>query len=317
MSDNLEGWTSCMSWMDDGDYRSGTVEMMNSPNTIVAYVKSNNNTLSWGADHQWNSKKWRTLIVVTPELMTTVKNYPYNNNEFSKVCLQLLKDLAVKNLPEWEYQDAVPEVKDEQYHNNISINFETYTMYNDFNHVDENVMMFSNKFYSLTGPYWITYSGEMSCMWCGSVFDASDVEDTESYVIGSCCQDFPTHQEQCDCCWDWYDEEELEWVSGDRLCSACVEEHCVTCAISNNVRYVNDMVTVYLASTPNAPNEATDYSVPIHDIFLSPDTPANRYGWYVDRYSRIPRYDEDQEIYYWNYEDLTDYGLRDIYGISR
>lgn len=40
MSDNDSGWDSCMSWAKKGDYRAGTVEMMNSPYVVVAYVES-------------------------------------------------------------------------------------------------------------------------------------------------------------------------------------------------------------------------------------------------------------------------------------
>ena len=39
-SDNDNGWSSCMSWRDDGCYRMGTVEMMNSPMVICAYFAS-------------------------------------------------------------------------------------------------------------------------------------------------------------------------------------------------------------------------------------------------------------------------------------
>ena len=38
MSDNNSGWESCMSWRNNGCYRRGTVEMMNSPYVIVAYL---------------------------------------------------------------------------------------------------------------------------------------------------------------------------------------------------------------------------------------------------------------------------------------
>ena len=38
MSDNDYGWDSCMGWMNEGEYRLGTVEMMNSPCIVVAYI---------------------------------------------------------------------------------------------------------------------------------------------------------------------------------------------------------------------------------------------------------------------------------------
>ena len=45
MSENNCDWTSCMNWPEGGCYRGGTIEMMNSPMVIVAYLKSANNPL--------------------------------------------------------------------------------------------------------------------------------------------------------------------------------------------------------------------------------------------------------------------------------
>ena len=48
MSDNNCGWESCMSWSGHGGYRQGTVEMMNSPWVVVAYINSDDKYLSIG-----------------------------------------------------------------------------------------------------------------------------------------------------------------------------------------------------------------------------------------------------------------------------
>ena len=42
MSDNESGWESCMNWQNNGCYRQGTVEMMNSPMVVVGYLKAKN-----------------------------------------------------------------------------------------------------------------------------------------------------------------------------------------------------------------------------------------------------------------------------------
>jgi uncharacterized protein YozE (UPF0346 family) len=47
MSDNASNWSSCMSWREDGCYRAGTIEMMNSPCVVVAYLKSAKEDLTW------------------------------------------------------------------------------------------------------------------------------------------------------------------------------------------------------------------------------------------------------------------------------
>jgi hypothetical protein len=56
MSDNDYDWSSCMSWID-GEYRQGTVEMMNSACVIVAYIKGRNDYSI--QNYQWTNKKWR------------------------------------------------------------------------------------------------------------------------------------------------------------------------------------------------------------------------------------------------------------------
>ena len=53
MSDNEENWESCMNWREEGCYRAGTVEMMNSPMVVVVYLKSDETDL-W--NYSWNSK---------------------------------------------------------------------------------------------------------------------------------------------------------------------------------------------------------------------------------------------------------------------
>ena len=59
MSDNTFNWDSCMNWMGCcGDFRLGTIECMNSPYIVVAYVESENEKLVFG-HHEWNSKRWR------------------------------------------------------------------------------------------------------------------------------------------------------------------------------------------------------------------------------------------------------------------
>ena len=48
MSDNDCGWDSCMRWQNGGgEYRQGTVEMMNSPIILEAYLKSDKDMELW------------------------------------------------------------------------------------------------------------------------------------------------------------------------------------------------------------------------------------------------------------------------------
>ena len=58
MSDNDSDWSSCMSWRTCGSYRRGTVEMMNSPCVVVAYLSASKPmVLDRGSHFKWNIKK--------------------------------------------------------------------------------------------------------------------------------------------------------------------------------------------------------------------------------------------------------------------
>ena len=49
---------------DEGSYRLGTVEMMNSPMVICAYL-SGKNQMDINGVYEWNSKKWRAWAIVS------------------------------------------------------------------------------------------------------------------------------------------------------------------------------------------------------------------------------------------------------------
>lgn len=65
MSDNDYGWQSCMNWRLGGCYHAGTIEMMNSPSVIVAYIEG---TRDWypvpTPNKKWSNKKWRELFII-------------------------------------------------------------------------------------------------------------------------------------------------------------------------------------------------------------------------------------------------------------
>ena len=98
MSENDEGWSSCMNWHDEGCYRRGTIEMMNSKYVLVAYVKSENNEIYMGNDNHWNSKKWRSLFYLDKDIITSIKGYPYQHPALVKVIIEKLEELAEANL---------------------------------------------------------------------------------------------------------------------------------------------------------------------------------------------------------------------------
>ena len=117
MSDNNSNWSSCMSWQDDGCYRVGTVEMMNSNNVICCYLESTSGkmnliTKDYLKEHPeaeseqitdfWNDKKWRQLVYVNKDILLAGKAYPYQSEKITLQILDIIKGLLKDNCG-WTY----------------------------------------------------------------------------------------------------------------------------------------------------------------------------------------------------------------------
>lgn len=186
MSDNDSGWQSCMSWVDDGCYHVGTVEMMNSNNVICCYLK---NKKDWNFDFNnkdavWNNKKWRQLAYITPEIIMTGKAYPYQNEILSHTILNTLDALAQK---EWgfNYTYGIEPYNDMKYINTIAamdrarsyrmlpksafhkknILFDTRGMYNDV--LNDHNTTYWCKRNKVNKTTIISTSGKAPCLCCG------------------------------------------------------------------------------------------------------------------------------------------------------
>ena len=187
MSDNNSDWTSCMSWVNDGCYHVGTVEMMNSNNVICAYLKSNV-PFSFSKEqpsneyYQWNNKKWRQLFYVTKDIAVGGKAYPFNNKEITLFALKKIIELAEKN-KNWKYQYGPEEYRDMRHinttermdnnrmwirnHNTFKHNilFDTKGMYNDMLNCNSvTYWCYRNK---VKKTKIISYSGKAPCACCG------------------------------------------------------------------------------------------------------------------------------------------------------
>lgn len=225
MSDNECDWESCMSWKNDGCYRHGTVEMMNSPMVVVAYLTAKDEMqLTHRVEDKWNNKKWRELYVVTPEIITNVKAYPYYNKDLTAQVLNWLKELAVEaglgtyhdTIEEWDYEYQT----DNEFlcDNEIRFYFETHYMYNDF---DADGSQYSYFSHGITGRHiTIMYSGESECMCCGTT--DVDFYENEGYLICDSCEGYETCS-YCGC--RMYDHQEQYEIDGEMYCESCYENH--------------------------------------------------------------------------------------------
>ena len=187
MSDNGSKWHSCMSWIRNGEYRMGTIEMMNSPCVLMAYLESNK---PWQItpNSTWNNKIWRELYVVDDKFISSIKGYPYENLEISEAVVNWIAELAEKNLGK-KYNELIKSVGYKEYHYSDNkgyheIYFTTDKMYNDFDDEDNNhVIKFAENVKrklnqrdidlteamekNINYDYAVEYSGEQQCMICG------------------------------------------------------------------------------------------------------------------------------------------------------
>lgn len=254
MSDNNSGWESCMSWRNNGCYRRGTVEMMNSPYVIVAYLKSDSTMYIGG--NEWNSKKWRQLFIVDKEYISSIKGYPYANNDLSIAVLNWLKELFKTNLGV-EFIDrnyiydfgSYIKLNDENKY--LSVDFDTNTMYNDFGTVEHHLAV-SKDFYNSSDELEIycNYSGEEICMFCGE--ESEYFDDTDQLICNSCSMFI-----SCGECGDRISEEEAYEVDGEYICEFCLNHETTRDPITDEIHLDRNMEEIFFISEKELNNKDT------------------------------------------------------------
>lgn len=258
-SDNSNGWSSCMSWKEQGCYRIGTIEMMNSPMVICCYVRSDKNQLTWGYNgksYQWNSKKWRAWAILDEHQCLINKQYPYDNSELVTFCLDWIRGLAKEKLG-WDFDDAkmihgenTDHHRGESFGNGFMLSYHTNKMYNDVNIQGEGNLCCLRHNYA---KWWkpdstirINFSGADQCMCCGKVVDWGD--HTEGSLFGPCCDTETGYY--CYRCGRHITEDEVNWSpdGDDPYCEDCYCEtyaHCEVCDSDAPADEVNE-INVYI-----------------------------------------------------------------------
>lgn len=277
MSDNDCDWDSCMSWQGEGSYRQGTVEMMNSQNVIVAYLKSENDMNLWYRPTinddvrfgKWNNKKWRQLFVVDYNVLAGIKAYPYENIYLSELIIDWIADLAKENLG-WTYGDSFTHFCDSSkntYHiedfsekkDNFAIYFSTDRMYNDFGcttkghvmRINTNISEDDIDFDWNNKPYLeICYSGVSECVVCGQTSHSTNFYD-ESCLACEDCQDIRVCENCGDRCHETY------YVDGVELCSYCYENSTHECRECGDEHLAENLEHIYIIPRTNAKKELT------------------------------------------------------------
>ena len=253
MSDNECDWDSCMSWRNEGCYRQGTVEMMNSRGVIVAYLTADNPMKMYephfynGSD-VWSNKKWRELFVVDERVIASVKGYPYHNSDLSLIVMNWLRELAVKNL-NWTYKDPIKwDSSDSISIKNVSpftIEVNHENMYNDFGSAPFHWLSFIKDFndndlakYPCYNYFNLQYSGRPECMICGGLDESFESEGDLA------CSDCQTRV-YCECCEEVIPDH-VYTVDGMKLCEYCFDNRTYKCDCCNEVHFMDNMFEIYV-----------------------------------------------------------------------
>ena len=309
MSDNNHNWESCMSWDNEGCYRQGTVEMMNSNCVVVAYIAGDNKTYKPGYgkdDLQWNSKRWRELFIITDDIITGVKGYPYWNRSIEAEVVEWIKELQEVNrgktynlrCEKYEEGERIP------YTNSLTgevikyfkPHFTTELMYNDFSaghhygwfNVDDN---------PANNILYVYYSGPSECMWCGDSFEESDGNEDSYGLFCSYCEGYDC---RCHNCGSLGSEEDMYEVNGELYCQYCYDDlpTCASCDekfeyerhpvyIFHNGKRLDPYIRESLiwASTPTTVSLCEDcFEKYVHRGIIKHYVKNTKYSWPIDKF---------------------------------
>lgn len=319
MSDNGHNWDSCMRWRGPGEYRQGTVEMMNSYCVIVGYLKSEKNwvwdsyscftDISVDEDcNVWNSKKWRCLFIYddADRFCLSVKNYPYENDYLTREAVKAITTLAgwETTVHPFENSYSSQEIDGKE----VTLHLTTSHMYNDFGDTNHFIALNPNKTDECINDTYYNYSGESQCMWCGSLY-VCEGDDENDRVLCDCCETY----HRCAWCGDNVEDEYLyEMYDGAMLCEYCMENAASRCPISEQLNLSDNMLELHLYDSETE----TKY---YNNILVLDEVWYNFENQWKE-FSSMPQpvlmeYNDWRQEYFVDIHSLTEFG-RDCYGLD-
>jgi hypothetical protein len=216
-----------MSWRTGG-YSAGTLEMLNSNMVIVAYTESNDKDFIFD-EHRISNKNWRSFFYVHKDIICSGKNYPYRNDDLSKKVIEILQELAKKNL-NWTYQYGIQKYKDliSFHSNNYLRNSYDIRGWKGRNH--HSIIIYTNGMYNdliedNSYNYWcvrnwvkkntfLNASGKAYCLCCGEPLDEvrrySGWDDDDFRSHGSLKYCSKCGRSACDTCKTVYSKDSSE-----------------------------------------------------------------------------------------------------------
>lgn len=255
MSDNNCGWTSCMSWMEEaGDYRLGTIEMMNSPCVIIAYVESKETMWTPGGD--WNSKRWRQLYVVTKEVILGNRQYPYNSDELQGVAIRWIRELMTQIPGYGPYPEETIQLKNDNWNTvrnkRIRFNFYSGYMYNDI--YDYRLAYVADQKIEDDAHYSCFFSGPAVCTGCGDIIELDTVD---ANIVQ--CRACDGHW-RCDFCGEWHSSYDECYTVDDEYtaCDWCYHNELCECEVCGEHHRNDNIEHIYLQFTDTENEEIRD-----------------------------------------------------------
>ena len=315
MSDNANKWSSCMSWTQNGEYRLGTVEMMNSESIICAYIKSDHDVLKWDG-YEWNSKKWRCLYIAAPDnFLLSIKSYPFYNSGLTGITLT-----EIAKMFNWE--DTTPvlydydkchtcdglELKDGR---RVCFELSSNAMYCDFGSTDHWFILGPKEEVSGEGRFYWNYSGPATCMWCGDhIYTDSD----EGYCDRVTCDRDYACCANCDYEMDEYSDD-WYWVHDERICPDCAEEHTVWDTLYDERIWCDEAIAIYLSHSNKKLTEPGSCRL----IYVNREAARGKDNcrWWNDYFNIDQlRYDDEYNEYYVCPKDCTESAFNYLWGMG-
>lgn len=276
MSDNASDWSSCMSWIEDGCYKIGSVEMMNSNNVLCCYLESSK-PFTFENDsetYEWNNKKWRTLVYFTNDIIMSGKAYPYANDDISKELISIIRTLAEKNLNR-RYAFGPEPYKDMIHINGLYEMQQNYIWLNEQDNLKHNIIwdtkgMYNDMLNDSKTTYWCyrnkvkhkkiyNVSGKAPCLCCGDTVIEYDEDEDSDYndrysnvgttICYSCEQEF-----SCSRCRNFIAKGKLYTINGrgEKYCEECFNRYIKRCPECGRPMDINNLSSIGYYKNKNA-----------------------------------------------------------------
>lgn len=208
ISDNGYDWNSCLNW-DTGNYRAGTLELINSPCAIVAYLKGDK---PWYFN--WSNKKWREIFLYHPDGITSIKGYPYISKALEDEIFRIIAELAQMNTSTSFMEEDAEFCDYSDFDDHISIL--TNLLYND---AEYNVIRTRfKKGFELTNSIQYAMSGKGICPSCNGELDCAF-----SLLCGECAG-----FDKCSDCGEYIsDDAPIYWIDSENkyVCENCYQSY--------------------------------------------------------------------------------------------